>query len=751
MLKVFIFALFGSVSYFFGTGIENDPDPNPERERIIQKAVLKILDQYHFAPDDINDQFSEQAYDYFLNSIDSRKRYFTKEDLAQLEPYKLLIDDHINEGSFEFFNLATELLEKRTEGLEAVYQTILDQPFDFEVDEILEFDPENKQWSEDEADYLENWRKQLKYDALVALTSRLTNQEKAQKRLDKAQEPKKEEVTEEDNVTEELTAEEKEEAAEKAREQIKSDEELVAKTFEVLEQEAREKVLENYDKWYKNFMKVRRSDRFESYLNTFAHMFDPHTDYFNPKEKSQFDIDMGGKLEGVGARLRTEGDLTKIVSIVPGGPVWKNKQIEVNDIVLKVTQDGGKPVDIFGMRLDDVVSKIRGKKGTLVTLSVQKKDGSIIDVEIERDVINLEETFAKSAIIDIDDVIDNVGYIDLPKFYSSFDGPDGTSCAADVAKEIEKLKANNVNGIILDLRNNGGGSLKDVIDMSGLFIEEGPIVQVKPRDRRPYVYKDEDSSVKYTGPLIVMINSFSASASEILAAAMQDYDRAIIVGSQSFGKGTVQRFINLDKAVKGNLDIKPLGQLKLTMQKFYRVDGGSTQLKGVTPDINLPDRYRLIDVGEREYDHSLEWSQLQSVEFSQEVFKIPSRELLRKSSETRLQKDKEFALITEHGEWYKKSKDKTEYSLNLDAHRTYLKNKKEESNKFKDALTDTVTGLKSRNMEADLEKINSDEKSQASNEDWMENINKDIYIEESMHIMRDIIEVAGYSSASKKS
>lgn len=735
MIKILSLLLIGGLSYALGSYV--DPT-DPDKEKVIQDAVMGILDQYHYDPEDIDDEFSVEAYDYFLNYVDSRRRYYTQEDLAKLEHYKTLIDDQFNEGSFEFFNIATELLDARVDGLESIYEDILSKPFDFTVAEDFEFDPEKKGWAKNDLSQLERWRQQLKYDVLSQLTSLLEKQEKAKKRLNEG--PSGEDDSEE---TEE-TRKTKEKALER-------DKELVAKSTQQLEIDSRAKVLEDYVKWYKSFQKVRRSDRFESYLNTFAHMFDPHSDYFNPKEKQDFDINMGGKLEGIGARLRTEGDLTKVVSIVPGGPVWKNKEIEVNDYILKVRQEEDEESrDVFGMRIDDVVSQIRGKKGTHVVLTIQKKDGSIIDVELERDVINILESFAKSAIIDLGGVINNIGYIDLPKFYSSFDGPDGTSCAVDVAKEIKKLKANNVNGIILDLRNNGGGSLSDVVDMSGLFIEDGPIVQVKPRERRPYIYKDEDADVKYDGPLIVMINSFSASASEILAAAMQDYDRAIIVGSQSFGKGTVQRFIDLDRAVKGNDEFKPLGQLKLTMQKFYRVDGGSTQLKGVSPDIEFPDRFRRIDVGEREYPNAMEWSQLSPLEFEQNVFKVPNRETLRLRSEQRQASSDEFALLKEQGDWYKASKDKTSYSLNLDEHQAYLAEKKKQSDKYKDILGDAIEMLHIKNLPEDMEAISLDEKTEATNQDWLKALNKDIYLEETMTIMRDIIQDVNYTSAPVK-
>lgn len=730
MLKILSLLFIGSLGFSLSTNLTDSTDPtDPEKEKVIQSTVIGILEQYHYEPEDLDDDFSNEVFDLFLSYIDSRKRFLTKEDLDMLEQFRYELDDQIQSGSFEFFNKATELLSERVKNVDEIYQEILAEPFDFDVDESFEFDPDNKMWSADDTTLKDTWRKQLKYDVLTDLSSLINKQKTAQKRLEKDEYPE-----EEDSET-----------------NLKSeDRELCDKSIADLEIQAREQVLDDYDKWYESYEKVRRSDRFESYLNTITHIFDPHSDYFNPKEKQDFDINMGGKLEGIGARLRTEGDLTQVVSIVPGGPVWKNKQIEVNDYILKIRQhDEEEALDVSGWRIDDVVSKIRGKKGTRVILTIEKKDGSVIDVELERDVINILDSAAKSAIIELDDVMDKIGYIDLPKFYSSFDGPEGNSCAKDVAQEITKLKENNVNGIILDLRGNGGGSLKDVVDMSGLFIEEGPIVQVKPRDRRPYVYNDEEDGVHYDGPLIVLVNSFSASASEILAAAMQDYDRAIIVGSQSFGKGTVQRFVDLDRAVKGNQEFKPLGQIKLTMQKFYRVNGGSTQLRGVTPDIILPDRFRKIDVGEREYPHAMEWSQLPALEFEQEVYKIPSRSLLKQKSEARLSDDETFALINEHGEWFEESRNKTSYSLNLTEHQAWEAKKKQMSERFKMVTEGNIEGLSVIDLPQDAEAINKDEDAQANHQDWVEALLKDVYLEEVLSIMKDMVDNSEYTAIEK--
>jgi carboxyl-terminal processing protease len=703
MIRLVVLALVAVGSYFFGP-FGNNAEINEDREKMIQNAVFGVLEQAHFDPKELDDDLSAQVFDEFLASIDGRKRFLLAEDITQFEPYKLELDDQAQAGSLEFFDLANATLETRIDEVEAIYKEILSKPFDLKIDESYEFDPEKKDFPKDLAERNDRWRKSLKYEVLARLEDKLENQENGD--------------TEEEEV----------------------------KTFEELEVEAREAILENYDDWYDRFQKIRRSDRFEAYINSFAHLFDPHTDYYNPKEKQDFDMDMSGKLEGIGARLRTEGDLTKVVSIVPGGPAWKGKELEVDDAIVKVTQEGEEGVDVLGMRIDDVVSMIRGKKGTVVVLTVQKSDGTKVDVEIERDVVEIGASKAKSALMSLDGAADNIGYIHLPKFYSSFEGPDGVSCAADIAKELDKLKENNVNGIILDLRSNGGGSLRDVVDMTGLFIEDGPIVQVKPRDRMPYVYKDEESSVKYDGPVIVMMNSFSASASEILAAALQDYERAVIVGAQSFGKGTVQRFIDLDRAVRGNDEFKPLGEVKITMQKFYRVNGGSTQQRGVSPDIEFVDRYTHIEVGEREYDHSMEWSQIAGLTYDQEVYKVKDLDKLRQRSIARMAKDKQFKLIDEQSKLLKTNRDVSEYDLSFDKFNDYLDARDAEQERFDEVMKDSITDLKVWNMEQDLLAVFDDESGQAKNEDWIKGLSKDIYIKETLAIMADMIKGPAYTN-----
>jgi len=498
-------------------------------------------------------------------------------------------------------------------------------------------------------------------------------------------------------------------------------------------------VLKNYTDWFKRLSKLRRSDRFESYINAITHLFDPHSDYYNPKEKEDFNIRMGGKLEGIGARLSPEDDFTKVTSIVPGGPAYKAGELQVDDLILAATQEDGEKTEFTGMRLDDVVQKIRGPKGTTVLLTIKKKDGTITDISIERDEVILDEGFAKSLILN-SDADEKIGYIRLPKFYSSFEGKKGNSCAKDVEKELEKLKAENVEGIILDLRNNGGGSLRDVITMSGLFIEKGPIVQVKPRDKNPKIYKDTDSGVVYDGPLVVMVNSYSASASEILAAALQDYGRAVIVGSNStFGKGTVQRFFSLDEAFsKSDLQDQKLGEIKVTMQKFYRVNGGSTQLKGVTPDVILPDNYHFIELGEKDYDHALDWSNIEPVDYQQGVFKVRELDNIVAKSKERVSLDPEFSTILESAKLLKKNRESSIYSLNFEDYESYWDQREEENEQFEDFLEKDLETFSISNLPVDLELINSDEGRKARNEDFVDGLKKDVYLEEVLNILKDL-------------
>lgn len=707
MKSIFIIALLGTL----GFGAFMPDTAYEEREAIILDGVIKYIEQLHVNPKPIDDVFSAEVFDTYLDRIDGGKRFLTLEEVEKLKESRLLIDDQVNARALVFFDESLILLDEGVARSQKIFETIKDNPFDFNQDEYIELDYEKKEFASGTDGLTDEWRKYLKYDIVSSYNQLLTKQEKQQKNWDEADEEKRKDM----------------EAPE-----IMTKDQLLTK--------AREESIEDIEDWFERLGKLRRSDRFETYLGAITNYYDPHTSYFNPKEKQDFDINMGGKLEGIGARLITEDDFTRVSEIIPGGPAYKGKELEPNDLILEAAQEGEEPVDLTGMRIDDVVQHIRGKKGTVVTLTIKKPDGTIKDIEIERDQVIIDESFARSAILNVPDQIANVGYIKLPKFYSSFENEDGNSCAADVAKELEKLKAENVNGIILDLRNNTGGSLNDVVTMSGLFYEEGPVVQVKPRTRKAYVHKDDDSKVQYDGPLIIMVNQNSASASEILAAALQDYGRAIIVGSTStFGKGTVQRFFDLDRAISGGSDIKPLGNLKISVQKFYRVDGGSTQLRGVNSDIVLPDSYHFIERGEKEYDNALEWDEIQPKEYGQSVVQLNHLRELKINSNARVESNEDFQLILENAKRLKENRDFSNYPLDLDKYIKLMAERKSEGDKFSKLMKEDIEDLVIANLVADIEYINSDESKTARNDEWLKSMKKDFYLSETLQIMKDMI------------
>ena len=712
--KGFVFFAFAALFLFVAA---NQPKTDEtQKEAILMQTVLAGLEQLHYAPYKIDDEFSNKVFDLYLERIDGNKRWLTQADVDKLAKYKDQLDDQAKAGTFEFLNLAETTLNTSLVKTKAYYQEFLAKPFDFTGQETIELDGEKKAFAKDDVALKKYWEKAMKYETLTRLVNKIEAQEKAQK------EKKEEKVLDSDGETE-------------------AEKETKIKTVAELEAEARKAVLKLFNDWYHRMEKRQRKDFVSDYLNAFTGVFDPHTNYFLPADKENFDIGMSGRLEGIGARLQeTPTDETKVVMIVPGGPAYNGKILEVEDIILKVAQgDDGDWIDIAGWDINDVVAKIRGKKGTKVRLAVKKVDGSVVETTIIREEIIMDEGYAKSAILDLESIGDNIGYIKLPRFYADFNKRDGHQCAVDVGIELEKLKAQKVNGIILDLRNNGGGSLRDVVDMSGFFIEEGPIVQVKSRRANTEVLEDRDPSVQYDGPLIVMVNSFSASASEILAAALQDYDRAVIVGSDAtFGKATVQRFFDLDRAIRGHSDIKPLGQVKVTTQKFYRITGNSNQLEGVIPDIMLPDNYDFIKTGEQEYETAMRQTKIEPVAHNQGVFQIKNKAALRTASEGRVANNKVFQKIQENAKRLKQQRESTNYSLNMDTFRENKTANKAEADKYKNLMT-PIEGLTVSNLAVDLAQINADSSKIGRNDAFIKALKKDVYIEETLHIMQDLV------------
>jgi carboxyl-terminal processing protease len=679
---------------------EGNGDPK-EKEAMIVQTIMSGLANLHYSPKAVDDKFSKEVYKLYLTRVDNSRRFFTEQDINQLKKYETLLDDQTNNASYEFFDLSVQLLEKQLNTTQGFYREILAQPFEFSKDENVELDGEKHDYAKNDNELKDFWRKMIKYDVL----NRIVDKEEVQAKGEK----------DEKGVV------------------------PAKKTFEELEADARKDVLKTFDDWYKRMFKAKRMDRLSDYLNCITNTYDPHTGYYEPKDKEKFDQDMAGKFEGIGARLQQDGDFVKVNEIIPGGPAWKQKELEVGDVIMKVAQAAAEPVDIAGMDMDDAIKMIKGKKDTEVRLTVKKKsDGKTRVITIIRDEVIMEETFAKSLILNTKDGKDKIGYIKLPRFYADFDNANGSSCARDVATEVDKLKAEGVKGMIIDLRNNGGGSLRDVVQMSGLFIKDGPIVQVKSREVRPEVLRDYDKEVQYKDPLIILVNQGSASASEIMAAALQDYGRAVIIGAKStYGKGTVQRFFDLDRTISGHNDIKPLGEVKLTIQNFYRINGGSTQLRGVTPDIILPDNYNYLKVGEQENEYPLQWTEISPASYDK-TGSIKDLAKLRSASESRTKKNPTFVKIEDNAKRLKKRRDMTKYPLEYKKYKKYDEELTADSKRFEDMLKE-IPEMEIDNLSVDRDKVKSDSVYVARNQEWFKNTKKDIQLFESLNVMYDMI------------
>ena len=503
--------------------------------------------------------------------------------------------------------------------------------------------------------------------------------------------------------------------------------------FKKLEKEARSEVLKSMNELYERIEELENEDWFSTFLNTIVSAFDPHTTYMAPNMKERFDQDMSGKLEGIGARLQRKGINTQVFKLVSGGPAWKQGELEAGDIILAVAQGNKEPLDIVGMRLDDAIKFIKGKKGTEVRLTVKKKlDGSTKIISIIRDIVELDETFVKSSIVEKNGK--KYGLINLPKFYIDFDEKSYRDSAKDMEKEIERLKKEGVSGLIIDLRNNGGGSLKTAIEISGLFIKKGPIVQIKYRGEAPIVKYDTNEKIQWDGAVIVLVNEFSASASEIFAAAMQDYNRAIIIGgNQTYGKGTVQSVLPINQFTKYE---ENLGALKMTIQKFYRINGGSTQIEGVYSDIAIPSRYSYMKFGERDLEGALIWDKVNQVDY------IPTKSYKNFSevvynSKQRIASDSKFKLINEYAKWLKKNQDNTSYSLNYGAFSEENLLQEKEAERFK-TVFDYESDLNFTSPEYELSLQKKDTVLADKRLSWYKNLSKDVYVDEALNVLSEL-------------
>jgi carboxyl-terminal processing protease len=694
-LPIVIAMVIAGVFLAFNTmGTSNTPPPT-KYEKILQ-MVGEYLRQAHFSPKDINDEFSKKVYNLYFEELDPDKDIFLQQDLASLNQFSTKIDDEIKGAPVQFFLEAGKLFNKRAEETAAIYKEILSKPFDFTTAESVITDPKKINFPASEAERKEVWRKRLKYLVLQRYTDLLD-----------------------------------------ARESNKGKEGFTVKTDQALEAEARNKVKASMDRTFDRYrLKFDDDEKFSVFVNTITSMMDLHTEYMAPLDKRFFDETLSGSFDGIGAQLGSDEGNIKIVSVIPGGPAQKSNQIEIGDVVVRVAQGADTPVELAGFDVTDAVKLIRGKKGTEVRLTLRKKDGTLKTVALVRDKIVQDESYVRSAVIN--EGSSKIGYIFLPEFYANFNDPtDPHRSAVDVENEVKKLKAEKVDGIVIDLRNNGGGSLNDVVQMAGLFIDHGPIVQVKSRGRQPEVLKDNDDGVLWDGPLAVMVNELSASASEIFAAAMQDYGRAVIIGSTStYGKGSVQRSIGLDpdNLFSSNSE---LGSLKLTLQKFYRISGGSTQLKGVTPDIVIPDFYEYLKIREKDNWNALPYDEINKANYAmwQPGFNYQTVENLAKA---RIANDSVFQLIKKQTDILARQDDK-EYPLEISQFRKEQKITRDAVKKI-EGLIKMDKALQVSFLQQDQDRYFSADKDKTERyKQWLNNLGKDLYVDQAVKVINDMV------------
>ena len=668
---------------------------NPNKDKLLMQLISYLLEQGHFQPKYFNDEFSLEVYKRFLNRIDPYKHYFYKSDIEVFKQYEQQLDDQIQNYEIEFFNIVYEKLTQRINESVDVYNDILSKPFDYEINENFNSESEELDYVSSRKEMYERWRKQLKFTTLSSYHDLLSDQQSKSNNSD-----------------------------------------LTTKTKEQIEEESRLSTLGNLEQTAIYFNDLRRDDWLSIYINSIAESFDPHTYYFAPHDKDRFDASMSGKYEGIGARLEKKMNEIRITELISGGSAWRQNKLQVGDIILKVRQeDENEAVSVLGKRLDDAVKLIKGPKGTSVILTLRRVDGTIEDLKIPRDEIELEETYVKSSILKSDGFI--FGVINLPKFYIDFEDLNSRNATTDLKKEIQRLKSEGMNGLVLDLRNNGGGSLKTVVDIGGLFIDKGPIVQVRSTGYDSEVLRDRDPSIIWDGALVILVNEFSASASEILAAAMQDYKRAVIIGSkQTYGKGTVQNIIDLNKMIKNNTN-GDMGALKFTTQKYYRINGGSTQLEGVKSDIVLPNRYTYMDMGEKDQDNPLPWDEIQPATYEEWENSINYEEII-KLSRNRVNNNPTLKLIDESARWIEKTRSKKVFSLNFKTFKNEMIDNERESKKF-DSISDYKTDLLFSSLSYEFPLMDRDSVLRDNRNRWHESLSKDNYMEEALNVLKDLL------------
>ncbi len=670
-------------------GFCNSIKKSPKTELI--DDVLKILNAEHYQPLAIDDTFSNRVYTLFLNQLDERKIFFTQKDFDNLEKYRYKLDDEVNSKNYALFNTIATLYAKRIEEAESYSTKSLSQKFVFNLNDEIQLPNENRVANKDAKELANYWDKYIQFLVL-------------------------------DNFARKIIAKEDAIAKKDSTFKIQENDSLLKKAIEETEK--------NQKEWFKRLRRLTEKEYFDMYLNAISAAFDPHTNYFPPREKEDFDIKLSGQFEGIGATLSERDGYIKVENIVPGSASYRQGDLKAGDLIIAVAQDKEVAVNTVDMSVGDIVQLIRGKKGTIVVLTVKRGDGTTKVIPIERDVVVIEEGYAKSAIIN--DNENKVGYINLPSFYADFNRNGGRSSAEDVAQEVLKLNKESIKGLVIDLRYNGGGSLGDVVEMVGLFTGRGAAVQVKSRNQEPNVYASHTPNAIYNGPLIVLTNYYSASASEILAAALQDYGRAIIIGTKhTFGKGTVQKFTDLDNLFEQSQN----GSVKLTIQKFYRVNGGTTQFMGVIPDIVIPDRLDYAKIGEKDLDFPL-MNDLVKPAIAPKTIN-PNGLLAIKNSSERIIQNPYFQNQKQISAYFNEQNQKQTYSLNLNSYKKFLLN-----NRVKQEQLDSIKfqeSIKLSILESDKLELQSDTTKLKIRTDWVNSFSKDAYLVESIKVIRDLL------------
>ena len=660
-----------------------------ERNQLIGYILDKELPVVHFSHKKMNGSLSRAAFDLYLKQLDSQKRFLLSSDVTVLRTFAPHITDSLEHGTNVLPASGYDIMKERIGQVERMVDRIMATGFDVESDEVYETDPPKIAFVDDLEGLEDRWRKIMKTQIIYRYLELAEDQKKAQEKL--------------------------------------PDDELW--------KQAKEKESKINKEFFLRLHQETLQDHYDRFFDAIARAFDPHSNYLPPDQREEFDIQMRGNLEGVGAILREENGFIKVVSIMPGGPSAKQGMLQAEDTLLQVAEKDADPVDITNMRPSDAARLIRGPKGTEVFLTVRKPDGTKKVIPIIRDVVQMEDTFVKETVIDAPDG-GKIGYILIPSFYRDFEktnsDEDARNATDDTRKAIEDLEKNKLEGIILDLRNDGGGSLADAVNIAGLFIKSGPVVQIKDSKGKIRVLKDGDASSKYSGPLVVLVNQFSASASEIVAAALQDYKRAIIVGGEhTHGKGTVQTIVNLNENLRASRseEIGSLGAVKVTIQKFYRITGGSTQYKGVVPDIILPSLFQHQKSGEKYLDYSLPWDRIGPVKYPPLRGKPIDLGMIRQRSLQRVEHEPGLRLIAEEAKKADERSKHTAISLKLADMRQRTEEAREERQKISAKFRNYQTGM------------SDDDQSEVDKSDahtWKEEIKQDPYIDEAKNIIVDM-------------